>query len=154
MAKKIDNETNTIPVPEVTEQKKPVPEVTDKIVEIPMTGNPEDYVEINGMKKLIKPTKLKYQRDKTASFYRIVEAYPLADILQVDKGIFDEERDGDKCLFDWLISVFDDAEFVKNNYDDIDTKAVNDAVKITKRLNGITEKEEQLKNRQTKETRA
>lgn len=44
---------------------------------------------------------MKYMRNRTAAFYRILELYPLADVLAMDKGAFDDERDGDQALFDW-----------------------------------------------------
>ena len=44
-------------------------------------------------------------RNRTAAFYRILEVYPLSDILAMEAGAFDDERDGDKAVMDWLIAV-------------------------------------------------
>jgi hypothetical protein len=58
----------------------------------------------------IKPTKLRYQRNRTAFFYKALEMQPLVDILSLSEGAFGDERDGDKCVMDWLIAVLDNEE--------------------------------------------
>lgn len=140
------------PVPEATVSNTPLPEVAEHKKELPPVGNPEDVLTIGDESIVIKPTKLKYQRDRTAAFYRIIEVYPLPDILAMSAGVIDPERDGDKCLFDFCCAVTDDARFVVRHYDEMDTETIMKMVEIFKRLNKITEKEEQAKNRAAKET--
>ena len=94
----------------------------------------------------IKPTKLKYQRNRTASFYKILELYPLTEVLAMQEGTFGDERDGDKAVMDWLIAVFDDEKLVMENYDEMDTGMIEKLLIIFKRVNQIDEKEEKLKN--------
>ena len=71
---------------------------------MPEVGKPENSVKIGNQMIEIKPSMLMYQRDRTAAFYKMIEMYPLADVLAMTKeAIGDDERDGDKCVFDWLI---------------------------------------------------
>lgn len=77
-------------VPAVTQQdkelpmagmeSKELPPVTDKTKELPKVGSQENTVMIGEQLIEIKPTKLKYQRNRTAAFYRVLDMYPLTDI--------------------------------------------------------------------------
>lgn len=113
---------------------------------LPKPGNPTNQLRLGNKTVEIKPTKLKYMRNRTAAFYRILELYPLADVLAMDKGAFDDERDGDKALFDWLVAVTDDKDFVAAHYDDMDINTIEDLVRIFRRVNRIDEKEDRQKN--------
>lgn len=42
---------------------------------MPIVGKPENIVRIGGKLIEILPTKLRYQRDRTAAFYNILEMY-------------------------------------------------------------------------------
>lgn len=97
----------------------------------------------------VKSTKLKYQRNRTAAFYKMLEVYPLADILAMEAGAFGDDRDGDKALMDWLIAVLDDEKLVTENYDRLDTGVIEQLLAIFRRVNRIDEKEQKLKNLQT-----
>ena len=66
--------------PPVGMEEKKIPDTDVKPKELPKTGNPENTVIIGGQLIEIKPTKLKYQRNRTAAFYKILEVYPLTDI--------------------------------------------------------------------------
>jgi len=138
--------------PEEAPLDKDIPQEKDLKAELPPVGNPENTITIGGEQREIKPTKLKYQRNRTAAAYRILDEYPLTDILAVSEGVLDPERDGDAIVFDFLIAVFDDASFVTRHYDEMTSEDVNRAVQIFKRLNRIDEKEEAAKNRAAKET--
>ena len=94
----------------------------------------------------IKPTKLKYMRNHTAAFYKVLELYPLPDVLAMEAGAFEDDRDGDKAVFDWLIAVTDDPAFVKRHYNDMTAEAVETLLSIYRRINRIDEKENTLKN--------
>ena len=76
--------------------------------------------------------------------------YPLPDVLAMDAGVIDTERDGDQIVFDFLVAVFNDSKLVSRYYDDMTADDVDRCVKIFKRLNHIDEKEEAAKNRQAK----
>lgn len=85
--------------------------------------------------------------------YRILDLYPLPDILAMEKGVLDPKKDGDSMVFDFLTAVFDDGKFVSQHYDNMDSETIDRAVKIFKRLNHIEDKEEASKNRAAKETK-
>ena len=133
-------------LPEVGMETKKVPSSETKKKPKPHVGNPEDFVTIGGQEIEIKPTKLKYQRNRTAAFYKLLEMYPLTDILAMEAGSFGDDRDGDKAVMDWLIAVTDNEELIVEHYDEIDTGTVEKLLEIFKRLNKIEEKEAKLKN--------
>lgn len=133
-------------LPEIEVASKPLPEPTMKAKELPPVGSPENTVIIGGKPIEIKPTKVKYQRNRTAAFYRIIRMYPLVDILAMEAGSFGDDRDGDKAIMDWLIAVFDDEQLVLENYEEMDTALIEKILLIFLRINKIDEKEEHLKN--------
>ena len=112
-------------------------------------GCPENSVVIGGKLIEIKPTKLRYQRNRTAAFYRMLEMYPLTDILAMEAGSFGDSRDGDKAVMDWLIAVTDDEQLILENYDGMDTGLIEQLLEIFRRVNRIDEKEQKQKNLQT-----
>lgn len=77
-----------------------------------------------------------------------MEAYPLVDIYAMEEGSFGDSRDGNKCVFDWLLAVTDNPELVKVNYLELGTDTVEKLISIFKRINKIDEKEEKRKNHQ------
>ena len=89
---------------------------------------------------------MKYQRNKTALFYKVLQIYPVADILAMEAGTFGDDRDGDKALMDWLIAVTDDPDLIVANYDEIDSGVIEQLLSIYRRLNKVDEKEANLKN--------
>ena len=162
-------ETKELPVVAMSEKElpkteigiKPMPKETKKHKALPDIGNAENTVMIGGQIIEIKPTHLRYQRDRTANFYKVLEMYPLVEILSLDEAAFGDGRTGDQALLEWLIAVFDDSvgvgeaaekrreeriEFIKEHYNQIDTETIERIVEIFKRINRITEKEEKLKN--------
>jgi hypothetical protein len=76
---------------------KPLPAPEQENKGLPVVGSPENTVTIGGKLIEIKPTKLKYQRNRTAALYRMLEIYPVADILAMEAGAFGDNRDGDKA---------------------------------------------------------
>ena len=129
------------PVLEPTEIQKPVPEYTPSDKKVPEIGHPENTVVIGGRQIEIKSTKVKYQRDRTASFYMLLKKAPLVEILSLQDGVLDKERSSDKMLFDWLIAVTDDPKLIKNNFDDMDSDTIYKMLEIFCRLNHIDEYE-------------
>ena len=148
--------------PDKTPELEITPEATAKLEVVPnespeKTEKPSDFVEENcvmvGDKKIeIKPTKLKYFRNKAASGYGIIKAIPLHELLVYDKGVLDETRDADQLLYDFLVAAFDDSTFVRDNYDNLDADTVERIIKIFGRINHIDEKEEAA--RKNKEAQA
>ena len=132
-------------MPDAEQPSKAIPEPDMMERAMPQVGIPENTVMIGGKPIEIKPTKLKYQRNKTALFYRILELYPLPDVLAMEQGTFGDDRDGDKALMDWLISVTDDKALIRAHYNDIDTQTVENLLSIFRRLNRIDEKEAKQK---------
>ena len=57
-------------VPDAEQTAKDLPQPVIKTKELPAVGNPENTVTIGGKLIEIKPTKLKYQRNRTALFYK------------------------------------------------------------------------------------
>ena len=135
---------------------KKVPEVGMETKPTPMTGIPENTVVVAGVPLEIKPTKLKYVRNGTANFYKLVERVSLVDIMQLQSGSFgeDDERDGDKAIMDWLIAATDNEEFIVAHYDEFDTEQIARILEIFKRVNKFPGKEDDLKNGGTPETAA
>lgn len=109
--------------------------------DMPQTGNPENTIFIGDAMIEIKPTKLLYQRNRTASFYKLLDIYPIADILAMEAGTFGDDRDGDKALYDWLVAVTDNEDFVRTHYDAMDTDLIERLLTIFKRVNRVDEKE-------------
>lgn len=142
------------PIPEAAVADKELPVESSLKAELPKDYNPANAITLGEETREIKPTKLKYHRNRTAVAYRILQVYPLPDVLAFDKGTLDADRDGDQIVFDFLCAVFDDSAFVKRHYDDMSSADMDRIVDIFCRVNGITEKEEQAKNRAAKGTKA
>ena len=136
---------NVKPVPEVTENTTPPPKPSAKKIDTPKTGNQANMVQFGDVEIELKPTKLRYQRDRTAAFYRMLKQMPLVDILALQDGILDPERSSDKMLFDWLIAVTDDPKLVTSNYDKLDSESIYRILEIFCRLNHIPEDEKKQK---------
>lgn len=150
MADILNTEQELKPIPNDGNKEKEIPKSYKKNKELPPTVNPENVITVDGDSIEIKPTILKYQRNKTAVFYRAIDQYPLTDILATEKGVFDPERDGDQALFDWCIAVTNDPKYVSKHFDQMDTEIIERMLSIFKRLNKIDEKEEKAKNREAK----
>lgn len=135
--------------PDAAPEEKPVPNAGMETKELPKVGNPENTVIIGGKLIEIKPTKLKYQRNRTAVFYHILELYPLSDILAMGPKSFGDGLDGDKKLYDWLVAVTDDEDLIREHYDEIDSDTIYRMLEIFRRVNKISEMEEKLKNAKT-----
>ena len=116
------------PVPEYSEETKPMPEVTETEKPLPEPGIPENMVQFGKKKIEIKPTKLKYQRDRTAAFYKLLQQVPLVELL---------------------IAVTDDPKLVTDNYDDIDSETVHRLLEIFCRLNYIKDEDGKKDQAQT-----
>lgn len=133
-------------LPTAEQQEKKLPNTETKIKELPKVGSPENTVLIGDKLIEIKPTLLKYQRNRTAAFYRMLDMYPLMDIQAMDAGSFGDDRDGDKAIMDWLIAATNDEQLIIDNYDTMDTGIIEKILSIFKRVNRIDEKEEKIKN--------
>lgn len=132
--------------------RKKLPEATAAKKELPKVGIPENTVKIGDKLIEIKPTKLKYQRNRTALFYKVLTMLPLPDILAMDAGSFGDDRDGDKCVMDFLIAATDDEQLILDNYDEMDTGTIETILTIYRRVNKIDEKEAKQKNAETPRT--
>ena len=139
-------------VPEQTEQIQTIPEVSPEKAEKPSDVIEENCVTIGDKKIELKPTKLKYFRNKAASAYGIIKAVPLHELLTYGKGVIDETRDADQLLYDFLVAAFDDSFFVRSNYDELDADTIDKIVQIFGRINHIEQKEEAA--RKNKEAQA
>lgn len=124
---------------------KELPTTEQILKTLPNVGVPENTVLIGGKFVEIKPTKLKYQRNRTALFYKFMELYPLAEIVSLPEGSFGDTRDGDKCVMDFLIAAVDDEKLIQENYDEMDTEVVEKILSIFRKVNHIDEKEEKQK---------
>ena len=129
-------------LPEPSKEKEELPEPSKEKTTMPSDFNERNCITVNGVKREIKPTKLNYFRNKAASGYGAIKVVPIQELLTYGKGMLDAERDADQLLYDFLVSVFDDPGFVRENYDNMDAEHVEQAVHIFGRLNHIDEKEE------------
>ena len=132
-------------IPSLEQTAKALPETEIKKKEMPVSTALENTVVINGHSIEIKPTKLKYQRNRTALFYKFMELYPLAEVIAMPEGSFGDERDGDKCVLDFLIAVTDNNPYVIEYYDELTTDDVEKMLAIFRKVNRIDEKEEKQK---------
>lgn len=136
-------------VPKPSGKKKEIPDPKPLDKEMPKDVDPENCITIGSQVFEIKPTKLKYFRNRTASIYSVLRVVPLGDFLNYDKGIFDAKRDSDQLLFDFLVAVFDDSKLVAEHYDEFTADDIERICHIFGRLNHIDEKEEKArKNRE------
>ena len=135
-------------IPEASELQTEIPDPSPEKQEKPSVVKEENCVTIGEEKIELKPTKLKYFRNKAASGYAVIKAVPLQEFLLYKAGTFDEERDADQLLFDFLVAAFDDSVFVRDNYDNFDAENIDQIVKIFGRINHIDEKEAARKNRE------
>ena len=109
----------------------------------------ENCVKIGGKIFELKPTKVKYFRNKTASAYNWLKLVPLTEFLTYQKGQLDPARDADQILYDFLVAALDSSEIVRDNYDEMSADDVEQIVRIFGRINHIDEKEEAArKNRE------
>lgn len=59
----------------------------------------------------------------------------------MDEGMFGDDRDGDKAVYDWLVAVTDDEDLIRSTYDELDTDTIERLIAIFKRVNRVDEKE-------------
>ena len=149
-----DLEQQAPEVQDLTVNVQEAPDTKQEIPELPEIGIPENTIVIGGKLIEIKPTKLKYQRNRTAVFYHALELYPLPDILAMNSRALGDNRDGDKALCDWLVAVTDDEDLVREHINEFDTDTVYRLLAIFRRVNKIDEREEKLKNVATPGTKA
>ena len=151
--KKQPNETPMVVVtPQESTQISTIPDITPEKEEKPSDLLEENCVMVGDQKIELKPTKLKYFRNKAASAYGIIRAIPLHEFLTYGKGVLDEHRDADQLLYDFLVAAFDNSTLVRDNYDNLDAETIDRICKIFGRLNHIDEKEEAA--RKNKEAQA
>ena len=79
MAQEITSKKDT-PIQDVKMESKPLPTSKSKQKKLPEVASPENSVMIGGKMVEIKPTKVKYQRNRVAVFYRAIEFQPLMDV--------------------------------------------------------------------------
>ena len=139
-------------VPDETAKKETTPDVSPEKTEQPSDVLGENCVKIGEQIIEIKPTKLKYFRNKAASAYGVIKVVPIHELLTYEAGVLDEKRDADALLYDFLVAVFDDPVLVRDNYNELDADVLERIVKIFGRLNHIDEKQEAL--RKNKEAQA
>ena len=144
--------TQDIPVPEYEDTPTPLPEHEDVVIPNPETGDPANKVQFGKKMIELKPTRMKYQRDRTASLYRLLLNMSTVELLAIPDGRIDPNRSSDQMLYEWLIAVTDDPKLVAENYDLIDSDTVDKMVHIFCRLNHI--KEEEPKKDQAQMTKA
>lgn len=148
----LPNKTEQLDVPETTKSnvETPIetaaptalPEKASEDREMTREVNEENIVTINDKRIEIKPTKLKYFRNRTASIFSVLKIVPLNEFLAYDKGVFDKDRDSDQILYDFLVAVFDDERLVRNIYNEMTSEDIEKVLEIFGRINHINDKEE------------
>lgn len=140
--------------PEASPESGESPEDTPEKDEMPLEPNAENIVTVCGQRIEIKPTKVTYFRNKTATTYNLLKDYPLTELMTLKKGVVDEKRDGDQIIYDFMIACLDDKEFVRDHYNEMNADEIEQIVRIVGRLNHTDEKVEQLrKNREAQGSR-
>ena len=128
---------------------KAIPANAKEAKATPNTENERNCIMLGDRMVEIKATKLKYFRNRTASIYSALKLVPQNEFLAYDKGVFDQDRDSDQILFDFLVAVFDDGALVKAHYDNMTSEDIEKILEIFGRINHIDEKEEAArKNRE------
>lgn len=126
------------PLPKVDEAVTAEVDVPDPIVD------ENNCITVEGKLIEIKPTLLKYFRNNSVSFYRVLDTIPLPEIYRMT-----EEKsgiDGDAAVLTFVSAVLDDPKLAKRIYPLMDAGQLMRLVEIFKRLNGISDKEEKQKN--------
>ena len=140
--------------PDEPNTDRQIPDDKEFDKEFPSDLIAENCVKIGEKIIELKPTKLKYFRNKMASAYGVIKAIPLNEFLAYGKGTIDPNIDADQVLYNFLVAAFDDSAFVRDNYDDMTADDVEQVIRIFGRLNHIDEKEEiARKNRQAQEAK-
>jgi len=136
-------------IPEESALVEETPEVSPPKEEFPSDVIKENCIKLKGQLIEIKPTKVKYFRNKTASVYGWLKRIPLTEFLLYQKGQLEPDRDADQILYDFLVAALDSSELVRDNYDEMTADDVEQIVRIFGRINHIDEKEEAArKNRE------
>lgn len=116
---------------------------------IPDTVPERFRVKVGDEERELRPTKLKFFRSGTVGIYKFLRIIPLNEFISYEAGVFDPEKSADQLLFEFLVAVFDDEDFVKRNYDEFNADDIEKFVKAFGELNHLDEKEEAArKNRE------
>ena len=134
-----------LPGTEIENEALPTEEVTTPA--LPPEYNAENCICIDGDIKEIRATKLQYQRNGVAGFYKVLKSMPLVYLFQLPDDYFDEKRTPTKCLMDWVTAVVDDPAYTKAHFDNMTSEDIYRMLDIFLRLNKIDEMEEAIKNR-------
>lgn len=145
-----DETVSSVKTPTETVPAINMPEQTAPVKELPKDYDEKNSVIIDDEVYTIKPTRLRYFRNKSMSIYHYLLQIPLTEFLTYDKGVFDTERSADQLLFDFLVGVFDNIEIVKNIYDKMTAEHLDKVLEIVGRLDGIAQRDEEAerKNRE------
>lgn len=112
---------DTKKLPDAAQNRKTMPDEAQQQRDLPLPGNPENMVTLGGETIEIKPTKLKYMRNHTAAFYKVLELYPLPDVLAMEAGAFEDSfkmltRNAEKLLYILNFVLANDGIFFTSNY--------------------------------------
>ena len=140
-------------IPKESNFNNETPKESEEKEEKPSGMIDENCVVVNGKIYEIKPTKFKYFRNKAAAGYNAIKKIPIQEFLTYPKGVFDDTRDADHILFDFLVATFDDVSLVRDNYNNFDTEILDRIIKIFGRINHIDEKEEATRKNMEAQTK-
>lgn len=129
-------QSKALPDTSEVNEEKPVPEA-DGI-------DKTNCFELDGKLVEVHPTKLKYFRNNTVSFYHVIDTVPLPTIYQMNES--NAGIDGDKAILTFLCAVFDDVKFAERIYRKLDAGQLLEIVRLFKKVNGIDVREENQKN--------
>lgn len=135
------------PTSAIETTQTPSAKITTK--KIPETVPEKFRAKVGDEEREIKPTRMQYFRAGTVGIYKFLKIIPLNEFISYEPGVFDPEKSADQLLFEFLVAVFDDEDFVKRNYDEFNADDIEKFVKAFGELNHIDEKEEAArKNRE------
>lgn len=108
----------------------------------------KNHVLINGKEIEVKSASRRYLVNRTGAFFRVLESYPLPTILSIRKKTDGTQFDGYEYLFYWVVAAFEDYEFAKKHFWDIEVRTLRKIMEIyIKRLGDPTRKDEKPKRR-------
>jgi len=139
---------------EASELESLVLDPTEFTAKAPSKPGQENTITVDGIDIEIKPTKLKYARNMFTAYYNYIKKVPIDTFVLVPVGTIDPKKSGDQILFDFLVAVFDDPDFVQDHYDNMDAVLIESILEIYERVNHIKEREEAARKNPEAQTTA
>ncbi|MDK2801727.1 MAG: hypothetical protein PWQ70_3346 [Clostridiales bacterium] len=93
----------------------------------------DNEVLINGKKREILGTKIKYLKNGYFNAYKIINDIGIVELFNYS--------DGEELIKNFLISVFDDENYVNSVFEDLDVETIENIIEVVKKVNKIKEED-------------